>query len=155
MVELEKGSKKFNCPACGSAKKFTRYIDKETGRYIADTVGRCDRETSCGYHLKPKDYFADNPHFQGGNGWKPKNLRKPKNRGILTPGPKRENGLERGYEGRFSTKKPDCIENDHLLNTLSNYDQNAFVQFLLNLFPFDPEDVSQAVNDYLIGTART
>ena len=74
--------------------------------------------------------------------------------GLLPHGPKRESGLERNYEGRFSTKKPDFIESAVLLRTLTNYDRNGFVQFLLGLFPFDREDVWQAVKDYLIGTTK-
>ena len=42
------------------AHKFVRYIDTATGQYIADEVGHCDRQESCGYHLKPHEYFASN-----------------------------------------------------------------------------------------------
>jgi hypothetical protein len=36
--------------------------------------------------------------------------------------------------------------------TLSNYEQNAFVEFLLNLFPGDLEDVQAVLKMYLVGT---
>lgn len=52
---------RHTCPACGAAHKFARYIDATTGEYVADTCGRCDREDSCGYHLKPRDYFSAHP----------------------------------------------------------------------------------------------
>lgn len=48
---------RYACPGCGHKKTFTRYIDVNTGKHIADTVGRCDREVNCGYHLTPKQYF--------------------------------------------------------------------------------------------------
>jgi len=56
---------KHTCPACGAAHKFVRYIDTATGQYIADEVGRCDRQDSCGYHLKPHEYFAQHPDRAG------------------------------------------------------------------------------------------
>ena len=49
---LDSSSKKFNCPWCGK-KRFVRYMDNETKNYLSDEFGRCDRESSCGYHLPP------------------------------------------------------------------------------------------------------
>lgn len=54
------GSTRHQCPQCGTHKSFVRYID-EAGNYLAENVGRCNRESSCGYHYTPKQYFADNP----------------------------------------------------------------------------------------------
>lgn len=50
---LDKSSKKFICPSCGK-RRFVRYINKITSDYLEETFGRCDRETSCGYHNSPK-----------------------------------------------------------------------------------------------------
>lgn len=50
--QLEKGSKKFNCPNCGK-KTFVRYIDSSNGEYLNYDFGRCDRESKCQYHNKP------------------------------------------------------------------------------------------------------
>ena len=52
---------RHTCPECGKAGAFVRYIDTTTGEALADNVGRCNREDSCGYHYKPGQYFADNP----------------------------------------------------------------------------------------------
>lgn len=46
------------CPRCG-AKKFTCYIDVDTGLPLADYVGRCERINSCGYHYPPREYFRN------------------------------------------------------------------------------------------------
>lgn len=51
---------RHTCPACGGRYCFTRYVD-ENGEFLAETVGRCDHESSCGCHYKPKDWFKDNP----------------------------------------------------------------------------------------------
>ena len=53
---------KTTCPSCGKAKCFVRYVDVRNGfQYVADEVGKCDHEHSCGYHCKPSEYFRDNP----------------------------------------------------------------------------------------------
>lgn len=58
--QLESGGKHlFTCPSCGKQKVLVRYIDTEAGKYVADNVGRCNREINCGYHYKPKQFFQD------------------------------------------------------------------------------------------------
>ena len=53
---------KTTCPSCGKKKCFVRYVDTQNGfRYVADEVGKCDHQHSCGYHYKPSEYFRDNP----------------------------------------------------------------------------------------------
>ncbi len=61
-LEKYNGQKsRFTCPSCLKKKSFTRYINHETGEYLSEIVGRCNREIKCGYHYKPKDYFLDHP----------------------------------------------------------------------------------------------
>ena len=53
---------KTTCPSCGRKKCFVRYVDTKNGfQYIADEVGKCDHEHSCGYHYKPSDFFKEHP----------------------------------------------------------------------------------------------
>ncbi|HPA43780.1 MAG TPA: hypothetical protein PK810_07095, partial [Bacteroidales bacterium] len=33
----------------------------ENGEFLNEVVGRCNHESSCGYHYTPKQFFADNP----------------------------------------------------------------------------------------------
>jgi hypothetical protein len=58
---LEKSSKKKSvCPKCDK-RTLVRFIDNETGNYLSENYGRCDREIQCGYFLKPsqeKSYFS-------------------------------------------------------------------------------------------------
>ena len=58
-------SSRHTCPACERPRCFTLYID-DNGNILHPTVGRCDHESSCGYHRTPRQYFHDHPghrHF--------------------------------------------------------------------------------------------
>jgi hypothetical protein len=33
-------------------------------------VGRCNRESKCGYHYKPGEFFRENPEWKAGDSWK-------------------------------------------------------------------------------------
>ena len=60
-LEKYKGkSTRFQCPDCKKNNVFVRYTDLETGNYLADNVGRCNREGECGYHYTPQQFFTDN-----------------------------------------------------------------------------------------------
>jgi len=57
---LDKSSKKFVCPNCGK-RTFVRFVDNETGNFLAENYGRCDRETECRYYSHPvneKKHFS-------------------------------------------------------------------------------------------------
>lgn len=55
------GANRYVCPSCGRRKCFTRYIDLETGEYVADECGKCDHEAACGYHCPPRQFYHDHP----------------------------------------------------------------------------------------------
>jgi hypothetical protein len=147
MIQLEKycGTKsRHTCPACNSRNCFVRYVD-ENGEYISDDCGRCNRESKCGYHKKPKEYFADNPQIQSG-------YKKGKSKSIDRYTYVNKNGLRVDYEARIVQKKPDFIPFEHLKPTIGNYDRNAFVQFLLNLFPDCLNEIQAILKMYFVGT---
>ncbi len=50
---LDKGSKKYYCPNC-QKKTFVKYVNNETGSYLSEDLGRCDRESKCSYHKAPE-----------------------------------------------------------------------------------------------------
>lgn len=50
---------KGTCPQCGQRKRLRRYIDIETGQYLPDHVGVCDRIEKCGYKYTWYDYVRD------------------------------------------------------------------------------------------------
>jgi hypothetical protein len=55
---LDKSSKKFICPRCDK-KTFVKYLETENNIYLSDEFGRCDRESNCGYYLKPETEFKN------------------------------------------------------------------------------------------------
>lgn len=146
MIQLEKyhGAKtRHNCPACNAKKTFVRY-QNETGEYISFDVGRCNRESKCGYHFTPKMFFELNPQPIARRG-------KPD---ISRQGKINKNGSKAICEAKNLPKKTDFIDFDIFRRTLASYEQNAFVQFLLKLFSEDAEIVWQAVKNYFVGTSR-
>lgn len=54
------GANRYTCPHCGRKRCFTRYVNSVTGEYVSDDCGKCNHESSCGYHYPPRDYFRDN-----------------------------------------------------------------------------------------------
>ena len=115
------------CPKCRHRHNtFKRYIDTETGSYLADHVGRCERIESCGYHYPPREYFADNPEA------------KPQTTYAERPG----SGQPRPIM---------FIAWPLLEQTLKAYNRNNFVVFLARLF--GPEKAKELVQKYLVGTA--
>lgn len=117
---------KHRCPRCEDKKSFTYYIDVETGEPLGDKVGRCDHESSCGYHYPPRHYFADN----GKSDWYEKQIKQ-----YVPPPP--------APISYFARK--------HMTDTLNNYQDNNLVQFLLGTFPANA--VMAAVDAYRIGTS--
>lgn len=144
--ELEKGSKKHVCPAC-SNKTFVRVKSRITNDYLPPEVGRCDRESKCGYEYTYKHFFLDNSQKTDKSG----HYKKGKKQSIQTLALSNKNGSQAIYQADILPKKPDYIPNEYFLQTLTDYASNAFVQFLLNLFPEDSALVKQAVKDYFIG----
>ncbi|MBL4586008.1 MAG: hypothetical protein JKX84_02975 [Flavobacteriales bacterium] len=53
-------STRYHCPQCKQKNRFSRYVVADTGEHVSPSVGRCDRESKCGHHYTPKQYFQDN-----------------------------------------------------------------------------------------------
>ena len=54
------------CPNCGDKRSFAYYVDEENIP-LHPSVGRCNHESSCGYHYTPKQYFQDHPECRTSN----------------------------------------------------------------------------------------
>lgn len=132
ILEPYKGmNTRYRCPSCQQRDKtFSLYIDAETGEHIHPTVGRCNRESNCGHHYTPKQYFQDN------------------NISFDTPQPK-------PYKPRPVTPKPkpvSFIPVEVFKASLKAHETNHFVQFLINLFGV--EIASELVSRYFIATSK-
>jgi len=127
-LEKYRGLKtRHHCPACGGKKSLVRYVNEVDGNYIADHVGRCNREVNCGYHYKPGQYFRDND--------------------INSPLP-----IVSKKPQPIVSKIASLIPEKLLKKSLHNYDKNNLILFLKN--NFGEEAVRQAINQYQIGTSK-
>jgi hypothetical protein len=133
ILEPYKGmNTRYRCPKpnCGKGKTFSLYVDTETGEYIHPTVGRCNRESNCGHHYTPKQYFQDN------------------NVSSDTTQPTE-------YKPRpiiFKSKPVSFISFEVFKASLKAHETNHFVQFLIDLFGV--EVTSQLVSHYFIATSK-
>ena len=132
ILEPYKGmNTRYRCPTCQQRDKtFSLYIDTETSEHIHPTVGRCNRESNCGHHYTPKQYFQDN------------------NISFDTPQPK-------AYKPRPVTPQPkpvSFIPVEVFKASLKAHETNHFVQFIITLFGV--EVASQLVSRYFIATSK-
>jgi hypothetical protein len=129
-------SSRHTCPSCGGKRCFTLYVD-EAGEPLAENVGRCDHESSCGYHYSPKDYFRDHPEADGKD-WRetePEWLKK---------------ALERRKQ---QERKPLCyLPAELVMKSVRPDIVSSFTLFLLRLF--DDQTVVRLVNDYRLGVTK-
>ena len=125
---LERGGVKYTCPAC-QQRRFVRYVDTFKGDKVADEVGRCDREDSCGYHLRPSEYF----HHTGKN---PFEAQKP----AKQPQSKQE------------PVQPSFIDTKIMQASLSRYNENNFCRWLCRVF--GEQRAFELTEMYKIGTSK-
>ena len=119
--KLDTGSKKFRCPAC-QKKRFVRYLDDETGNYLADDVGRCDRIESCGYHLPPREAGLDN------------------NRALYSiPEP-------------LSEPVPCYLPFEYVERSEGNYERNTLISWMATLRGWDQIRAETVAKNYHVGT---
>jgi len=121
---LDKSSKKFKCPQCGQ-KRFVRVIDTETMDYLPDHVGRCDRESSCGYEYKWSEWLKEQ-------------------------GDKSQPFIE--VKPVEAPKPVDFLPFEYLQQTVRLYERNYLFLFFCSLFK---KEVALSVfKQYLIGTSN-
>ena len=129
--QLDKSSRKFQCPSCGK-KKFVRYKDTENQQYLALAYGRCDREMSCGYFKNP---YEDLKEKSNDNSWQTVSLKSPDNRPATQP-------------------KLHPLPNSVLGKTITHADKNSFMEYLGQhaQYPFPSAVLQKLAKLYLLGT---
>jgi len=136
---LEKGSKKHHCPDCNK-KTFVLYIDTETGNYLPEQYGRCDRESNCSYHLSPylDGYAKAIQERERGDRWELPNNRKQ---------------LQKKAKPQT---KPILFDFETFKETLQpkRYEKNTFIQnlFYKVQFPFEVDEITNVIQLYRLGT---
>ena len=131
---------RYQCPECKRKEKtFSRYINTHTGEHIHETVGRCNRESNCGYHYTPKQYFQDNKILSevSRNDY-PKANPSPK----ANPNPK-------------PMANPNNVSYINIANfkaTLKSYEVNHFVSFLVSVFGY--KTTNELISKYFIGSSK-
>ena len=129
---------RYTCPACSAPHQFTRYIDSETGEYLAENVGICNRATSCGYHYTPKEYFRDNKLLSPDS-------QQPTPTPTLSPKRRTQNVQHSKID------LPGFIDSEIFRKSLGDYRHNHLIQYLKTIF--DHETILNLINIYKIGTS--
>lgn len=119
---------RHECPKCRDKHSFTYYVD-ENGFYLDKSVGRCNHESSCGFHRTPKDFLQQNKN-------------------MVSPFRHSSHILK---ESNVINKKLCLIPHEYLINSMS--DQNDFVRFLTNLFN-KQLSIEKLLTDYYIGSTK-
>jgi len=132
ILEPYKGmNTRYHCPQCNQRNKtLSRYIDSETGEHISPSVGRCNRESNCGYHYTPKQYFQDN--------------------GISI-----ETTQPKAYKSKAVTppRKPvSFIPVEVFKASLKGHGTNHFVKFLIDLFGVEVSN--ELISRYFIASSK-
>jgi hypothetical protein len=138
---LQIGSKKHHCPIC-EQKTFVRYVDSNTGYFLPEQYGRCDREVNCAYHLNPyKDGY----------------INMIKEQEVEDYSVNMKSGRTEIQTKPAAKSKLAFIPEEVLKQTLNDYEKNIFIQNLLNKipFPFEVGDVEKVVSMYYLGTVST
>ena len=118
------------CPACKKKGEFVRYVDTEKKFRFPDHVGRCNRESACGYHYSYVQYFDENDSF----------FNDTKENISTCPKPQ--------------TVKPiEYFDKSILLATMTAYERNSFVNALREIL--NENQVYNIINRYKLGTTQS
>jgi hypothetical protein len=122
-----------------------------TGNELADHVGRCDRENSCGYHYTPKQFFTDHPEL-GQNARETSEKQTFGNQYRITRNDpetceKRASGVKNDI-----VRPIDFLPFDLMDRSVSRHEECDLFPFLVKLFR--KHNADQLCNDYFIGTNK-
>ena len=131
---------RHDCPSCKAKLSFTQYLDGNTHKPIHDNVGKCNRESKCGYHYTPKQYFLDDP-------LSPSPLERAGVRSLTPP-------LWGGWVGSkpIEPPRPIGLIPFHFVEKSSSYKSN-FVRFLFDYF--SDEQIRNAAENYALGATKS
>lgn len=123
---------RHTCPQCSKPKTYTRYIDTQTKKHLPYQYGKCERLNNCGYELNPyKDGYHKKAWEQEreSNGWQPV---------AFKPPPPKPN--------------PVFIPTEIFKSSLSNYENNTFVKYLIQLV--GSKKAKELISRFYVGTSK-
>lgn len=131
LLHYDGPASRFRCPGCGRYHCFTPYVDDDGVPADLERYGRCDHESSCGYHLYP-------PYEPIRHG------------GYISAGNKFE---KRPSKARLAPRPNPCtIPANIVAKSVVFTPKNAFLSFLCRVFC---EPTARAMMDmYQIGTTK-
>lgn len=130
-----KTGSKIRCPQCGKRSCFTIYIDTLNEISFPNYVGRCDHESSCGYHYKPSQFFNDNPQFKAN----------------LSENNRRIDEFRNVKPIQVSLPEPSFIDDIYLRRSLKGIDKNPLFKWISGWFGI--EDSMKLFDLYKVGTS--
>ena len=139
------GGNRYVCPQCGRKKCFTRYVDVETGDYLAEDCGMCDHKSSCGYHYPPKDFFRDHPELDRSSNFKAEYINGRPLLRLTSRMPYSVNTHIRQVEKKRQTQFFDLSWAEKSTRRTSTFRQ------WMEQLPVDKERVKRVVEDYYVG----
>lgn len=131
---------KLNCPQCGKARCFVKYVDENGGIDFPDYVGRCDHEQKCGYHYTPKNFFHDHPEM----------MHKDKDKDYVRCGIPFNRPIRETTD--IKPLPPTLISDELMRATLTHYNINPLYQYLCNSLGQEATDT--VFRNYHVGTAN-
>ncbi len=143
LYQLEKYhgvSSRHQCPKCGDKHSFAYYVGDD-GSILNKAVGRCNHESSCGYHYTPKQYFTDNPDESSVQMFKCS---------------KREHVNTLNKREHSHPKKPLCTIPFEFVERSASY-KSQFVYFLCGLFDkekLESPTIERLMSDYALGATK-
>ena len=138
-------STRHTCPQCGRPHCFTRYVDPG-GNMLDETVGRCDHESSCGYHRTPKQYFDEHPSLK-------QDWRTPASDRNYSSARRHTSGSIQHSRQQPKHKPPCTIPRTLLEKSVRTDIPSTFVTFLKTIFP--EETVTSLITRYHLGVTRS
>lgn len=129
---------KHKCPNCSKERVFRRYVDSESGKYLANHVGWCDRKNNCNYHYPPRQFFKDCGGF---GAWESGHRFIP----ITQQEAQRKRRISQLENSSISFTSKETFE-----KTRKDFQSNSFVQGLLKWYP--SRVIKEAADNYRLGS---
>ena len=136
---------RHTCPNCGDRHSFVRYIDP-SGNPFHETVGRCNHESSCGYHYTPASFFRDHPEL------KEKDWREVDWKEYHARHGNCHSERSHCHPERSEGSPPCLIPSEYLHRSIKPTIHSHFTTFLLTLFT--EHQVQTLVQQYNLGVTK-